>query len=336
MKIISTLISITALTVATSSAWAAGTAAGTPVDNTASISYSVGTTSQTPIASSPTGNSTPGTAGTPTNFVVDKKIDLSVTSGSGTTVFPNSTGASGVNEVSYTLTNEGNSTEYFNLNATQVAGDNFDATVCTISAPATVPVQIVADANTTVTVRCNIPDATTVSNGDTSDIDMRATAVTDSGGVTVHTESAGDTVGVDVVLADDTGSATDAAISGGNRNASHSAVNTYTVSSSALSVQKTSAVTKMSINGADDLTNPMRIPGSTIEYTIQVSNGAGTATATSVQISDTLPATLTYIGCSVSGSGISSCSEAASVVTSDAFSLTASQTATLVIEATVN
>ncbi len=342
MKIINTIASVAVLAFASNSAWAAGTAAGVSVDNTASISYSVGTTPQTPIESSPTGNSTPGNiTGNETSFVVDKKIDLTVTPGSGITVVPDTTGVSGgANELTYTLENTGNSTEYFDFTLSQVAGDDFDATNCSFSAPSAgttiAPVQVAADATATVKIICDIPDNTAVTNGDTADIDLRATAVTDASGATVYSESAADTTGVDVVLADNTGSATDAAIGGGDRNASHSAVVTYTVGSPALTVQKTSAVTKMSINGADDLTNPMRIPGSTIEYTITVVNGATAATASDVVISDILPTELTYVGCTVSGSGIASCSETAGTVTSAAFNLAASQTATLVIEATVN
>ncbi len=347
MKIISTLISVAALSAITSSAWAAGTTAGTSVDNTASISYTIGSTPQTDIYSSPTGNSIPGEPGvdagaptvadTTTAFVVDKKIDLSITAGSPLTVTPGTTGVvDGANQITYTVTNEGNSPEYFDLDLTQVTGEDFDATACSIAAPTTVPTLIAADGTTTVKVICDIPDSTVVSNGETADIDLRATAVTDATGAVIYAESAADTAGVDVVLADDTGSATDAAIAGGDRNASHSAVNTYTVNTASLIVQKTSAVTKMSINGADDTTNPMHIPGSTIEYTITVSNGVGASLASGLVISDILPTELTYVGCTLTGAGTATCSNVAGTVTSTAFDLAASGTATLVIEATVN
>ena len=59
---------------ATPSAFAAGTDFGTDITNTASVNYSVSGVPQTAINSSPTGNSTPGTAGVPTTFKVDKKI----------------------------------------------------------------------------------------------------------------------------------------------------------------------------------------------------------------------------------------------------------------------
>ena len=64
---------------AASSAQAAGTLSGTPVDNIASVDFFVGGIAQEVIRSSPTGNSVPGAAGGAfTSFVVDNMVDLSV------------------------------------------------------------------------------------------------------------------------------------------------------------------------------------------------------------------------------------------------------------------
>ena len=85
----------------------------------------------------------------------------------------------------------------------------------------------------------------------------------------------GDTAGtVEVVFADNVGTATDGVLSG--RNGSHSATNTYTINTADLIVTKTSAV----ISDPFNLTsNPKRIPGATIEYTITVSNANGASDA---------------------------------------------------------
>jgi len=62
------LLGATALTaLSTGTAFAAGTAAGTTVSNTFTLDYSVGTTPQPPV-----------TGDTPTNFVVDRLIDVNV------------------------------------------------------------------------------------------------------------------------------------------------------------------------------------------------------------------------------------------------------------------
>lgn len=328
MKIIPSLVSATVFAVASNSVYAAGTAAGTDIDNTASISYSVSGTAQTPIESSEAGNSTPGTGnGTATTFKVDKKIDVLVSANSGVNVVPGATGQA----ITFDVTNEGNSTEDFDLAATQVAtGDDFDTTGCTITAPAS-PVNLAADASATVTIVCDIPpSSTTVTNGTTSIVDLEATI----NGVTEST-GADTAAGVEVVFADDTGTSTD----GANRNGSHSAENTYTVNTADLIVQKTSAVISDPFNLT---TNPKRIPGATIEYNIVVTNADGAADATSMVISDVLPADMTYVSCSVSGDAIvaPTCSESLGTVSTTAFTLPggsgAATSETLTITATVN
>ncbi|HFC92744.1 MAG TPA: DUF11 domain-containing protein [Leucothrix mucor] len=330
IKLIPLSISLATLAFASSS-WAAGTASGTNIDNTATINYSVGGAAQTEIESSEAGNSNPGSGnGVATTFKVDKKIDLLVTASTGTSVVPNTSGAP--TSLSFTLKNEGNSTESFNLTPTQVAStgadDVFDTSSCTVTTPA-LPVSLTADESTNVTVQCTIPvSSSIVKNGAKSMVDLLAeesTGLTETGGA--------DTAGsVDIVFADDTGTSTDA----GNRNAKHSATNTYTINTADLTVMKTSAVTKMSINEADVTTDAKRIPGATIEYTIAVSNASGASTATGIVISDPIPADLSYVSCAVSGDGIGSCSQAAGTVTSAAFDLAAGETATLTITATVN
>ena len=329
MKIIPTLTSVAVLALASGSASAAGTAAGTDIDNTASISYSVGGSSQTPIESSESGNSTPGTGnGTATTFKVDKKVDVLVTAGTGVNVVPGTTGQA----ITYTVLNEGNSTEDFDLAATQVAtGDNFDSSSCTITAPASLPVSLAADASTTVTVECDIPaSSATVVDGAISTLDLEATI----NGVT-ETTGADTAAGVEVVFADDTGTATD----GADRNGSHSATNTFTINTADLSVQKTSAVISDPFNNT---TNPKRIPGAVIEYTIVVTNADGAADATSMVISDSLPSDLTYVSCTVAGDATvaPTCSESGGTVTTTGFTLPGGSgsvsTETLTIRATVN
>ena len=293
------------------------------LDNTAQITYSVGGTPQAEIESSEAGNSTPGDGnGTATTFKVDKKIDVLVTSGTGVNVVPGATSQS----ITYTVLNEGNSTENFNLVATQVArGDNFDTTSCSVTTPASLPVSLAADASTTVTVQCDIPAASgTVTNGATSIIDLEASI----NGVT-QTVGADTAAGVEVVFADDTGTATD----GADRNGSHSATNTYTVNTADIIVAKTSAVISDPSNGT---TNPKRIPGATVQYTITVSNAVGASTATGIVISDLVPSTLTITGTTISGGTSTTASAAGQNVTSAAFDLAAGQTATLLITATIN
>lgn len=330
MKIIKTLASVAVLTIASNSAWAAGTAAGTDIDNTAVINYSVGGTPQTLIESSEAGNSTPGASnGSPTTFKVDKKIDVLVTTGTDVNAVPGETSKA----ITFTVLNEGNSTESFDLVPSQVTSptDDFDTTGCTVTSPAS-PVSLAADASATVTVECDIPVAGgVVVNGADSFVDLEASinGVTETAGA----DTAG---GVEVVFADDTGTATD----GANRNGSHSATNTYLINTANIIVGKTSTVISDPFNGTavDAIPGtPKRIPGATVQYSITVSNASGAATATGIVISDVIPSTLTIVGTPTISGGTSTVAGASGqTVTSTAFDLAGGQTATLLVTATIN
>ena len=376
MKIIKTIASIAVLAFASNSAYAAGTIAGTGIDNTASISYSVGGTAQTDIESSEAGNSTPG-AGSPTSFIVDRKVDLNVTASAPTSanIIP-----SGTQDHTFTLTNEGNDIEFINLTTLNTTGsDDFDVASCTQTVtavtgtlPATTnpvapainssasPLRIAPDGTATITMTCTAPASTGVAplvNTDTADVSLIATAVTTSGGTTAVTAtvSADNPSAKDTVLADAIGTAAgDIA-----RDAAHSDTVTYIINTAAITVAKTQAVTKMAFDTTGDGStdtdvttgNLYAIPGSTIQYTITVTNTG--AEADHIVISDLIPTNLTYVAasCSLSGDGVVNaaapdagvalgCSEAAGTVSSTSFTLpdgsTTAKVATLTIDATVN
>jgi len=288
-------------------AYAVGTASGTSVDNRATVSYAIGSTAQPVIESSPTGNSTTGVGnGTDTSFVVDNRIDLTVVelSGGYTQV-----AAGGVNEVLvYTVANTGNATQDFSLtsadNGTDPFGgtDNFDATVVGIFVDAnndslydagdtaTYIDELAADTDVEVFVVRNIPGGQ--ANGDISAVTLTA-QVAQGGGVGVQGADiltddaliADDPATVQIVFGDAAGD-TDAANDG-----AHSDSDAYIVGAAQISVAKTSAVLSDPINGA---VNPKAIPGATVEYTVTVSNAVGaSATATNVQVSDSLNAEIT-------------------------------------------
>ncbi len=292
IKIMKNLLSVAVLTAITSGAWAAGTLAGIDINNTASISYSVDGTPQAAIESAPGGgNSIPG-SGAPTTFKVDKKVDLSVTADAG----PFNVSPSAFDEpITYLLTNEGNSQEAFTLTTTGGvalgAGNDFNTVGCTVTSPASL-VTLAADASTPVTVECDIPDSNggTVSDGKLSLVDLLASA--NVAAETTGTDTAGT---VDVVYADDAGTATDTpngAVSGDQtRNAKHSATNTYTILAASLTISKASFVHSDPFNG---IVNPKRIPGAIIQYTITIDNTAGSSDATGLSVSDHIPANMTY------------------------------------------
>jgi len=117
-------------------AFAIGTSADTDIDNTATISYSVAGSTQTPIESSPTGNSVAGPGnGEATTFKVDNVIDFSVTEADTayTPVAPGST----FQALGFTVQNDGNEVQDFSFTAAEVSTggddghsgtDDFDGT----------------------------------------------------------------------------------------------------------------------------------------------------------------------------------------------------------------
>jgi uncharacterized repeat protein (TIGR01451 family) len=293
-------------------AYAAGTDAGVAITNRATVSYSVASVAQTPIESSPTGNSTPGAnQGSDTSFIVDRRIFMSVADIAGA---PASVpGATGVVRA-FTVTNTSNATIGFSLAVSEpAAGDQFDllnrlVRVDSASQPsgsytpgtyeagvdvATGIVSLPEDFSITVYVIGDIPAA--VVNGDTSIVDLQITAIEPSapdnvGAVgSVITATAGaDTAGVDTVLGDS-----------GN-DGIENATNVYTISSAALSVTKAAIIVSDPFNGTG--AGRKAIPGAVIEYAIQIQN-SGSSSADTVTVSDAIPAGATYLAGSLTRDG---------------------------------
>ena len=293
MRTAAVLITVTALVAPAQTVWALGTAAGTSIDNRATVGYTVSTVPQTAIDSSPTGNSTPG-AGADTSFLVDDRIDLTVTNqdGANVSVVPAQTGA--VTE--FLLTNTGNAMHDFRLSPSNggtvpyppPAADTFDVNLpisVFVENGVTVGYQAAQDTATfvdelaangaaTVYVVADMPGA--LVNNDLAVVTLRATAATAGppaglGGDSAETVGA-DTAGIDIVFGD-TGTDGFEEAQGG-----------YVVQSAALTITKTSRVITDPFNL---LVNPKAIPGATIEYTVRIDN-AGPATATAVTITDDL------------------------------------------------
>src|SRR5882672_1321068 len=258
-------------------AHATGTTAGTSVSNTATVNYNVGGVAQAPIASAPT------------SFLVDNKIDLTVTEvgGAATTVVPGQTAA----VLIYTVSNTGNSPEGYQLSASNLASgstlftrtDNADFAGLgvfvdsnangTYDAGVDTAVNIntlAKDATVTVFVVVNVPNG--AANAQVVNVRLQARAAVPGGsGATLETQTAGaDTAAVDIVFAD------------AGRDGLQTADDQYFVQSAALAISKTSSVISDPFNLA---VNPKAIPGATMEYVVTISN-TGAATAGAISVSD--------------------------------------------------
>jgi hypothetical protein len=295
------------------------TAAGTDINNHATLDYTVGTTPQTPICSSPTGNIN-GTC-TETNFKVDNKVNVTVSAVDSTFV-PAVPGGSAV--ATFLVTNSGNSTQDFTLatanlpNTTALFGgtDNIDpSAACSIfvdgngngtydplTDTATYIDELAPDASKKVFVVC--PFASSVVNKDVAVVSLTATAavggtVGTQGAALTATSGAGTAGGVDIVFADGAGS-DDAAGA-----ANFSARDAFRIETAELQVTKTVATLCDPVNGA---TNPMNIPGAFVQYTITVLNKAtGLAPASLTAMGDTLASSLTFDPDLIAGTSAAGC-----------------------------
>ena len=296
-------------------AHALGTLSGTSISNLATLNYSVGATAQSPIGSSAAGN-TSG-AGTATSFLVDNKVNLSVTTSDTTfvSVVPGQTIATAsANQVAtFLVTNTGNTTQDFALTSlfnytgatANVFGlsvtDTFDPSACSVKVksgssggyvPATDTAtfidELAPDASKTVYVICAIPLAQV--DGDIAVIaltaEARAGGVPTSLGAALTQTSGADTAGVDIVFAD--GAGTDDLA----RDAKHSSRSAFKVVSAKLTVTKLVALVCDPFNGSA-ANGAKNIPGSYVRYTISIAN-TGAASAILGTISDTLVSTLAF------------------------------------------
>jgi len=297
------LIAAVLLLFAASSAQAAGTAAGTTINNSASVNFSVGGVAQTAVNSN--------TA----SFVVDRRISLTVAEvgGSATSVVPGSTSQ----VLTFTVTNTTNATMDFRLIAGQQAGgaspfghtDNFDASNVQVFVDSnangtydagvdtsTFLDEMIDGATKTVFIVADIPGGQ--ANGDAAGLRLTAVAA-QSGGVGVLGADSTETAGADTPASVDTVFGDVAGVTDASRDGRHSAADEYFVTTATISVTKTSTVISDPFNGGS---NPKAIPGAVIEFCIQVSN-TGSSAASNVIVSDTLPGNTTFVAGSITAGG---------------------------------
>jgi uncharacterized repeat protein (TIGR01451 family) len=296
------------------------TTAGTPVSNTAKVSYQVNGISQTDEDSN--------TA----TFVVDRKIDVVVARvGSYASATPGApaTLVGGGSALPFTVTNATNDVMDIQLVAANMAKDDLatptpedddgnvsgflyyqdktladggttvgtwgaDDVALPTSGTANYLDNVAAGNTITVFIVAAIPG--TLVNDDVLGVSLTATMrkpnVVGAMGVvptpTTDTD-ADDIASVDDVFADGAGGVSD--VNDIARDGKHSAAGAYQISSADITVSKTSFILSdgLVIDGVagGDTTNPKAVPGATILYCITVANN-GTKTATSITLSDTV------------------------------------------------
>jgi uncharacterized repeat protein (TIGR01451 family) len=265
-------------------AQAAGTRAGTNIDNTATATYDQG--------------------GTPTTvdsnlyrILVDELINVTLDWTDPADV-PTTPGA--VNQVTkYQVTNTGNGIETYGLTTVStVAGDNYDPTVTSIViddgdgiyepgidavyVPNSNDPVLNPDASVTVFVLTTTPAG--VSDNDRGGVQLIATSRTGTGAPGTSFNGAGEGGG-NAVVGSSGGDAEDTGY--------------YEVASATVGLNKTATV-------ADPFGGTTAVPGSIITYQI-VANVAGSGSMNALTINDVVPAGTTYVPGSITlgGSGLS-------------------------------
>ena len=254
-------------------ALAVGVAAGTSIDNTAEVTYSIGATNATATSNT-------------VSLTVAEILDVVVTL---QTPSVGVTAGATQQELVYRVSNSGNGPETFRLVMTSVlGGDDFDPVAATPAiyfdtdasgdlSPGDTPYVVGtndpvlnADAFVTVLVVNDIPAAVVDGNRGFS----RLTADARTGTGVPGTTYAGQGVGGTDAVVGTTGA--DSEVSG-----------QYLVSSVTLGVAKTQSV-------IDQFGGARPVPGARINYSIAV-NATGSGTATGTVFSDNIPVNTTYV-----------------------------------------
>ena len=312
------LLGATALTVFTTGTAQAQnnfTPADTTVSNTFTLDYNVGGVPQPQI-----------TPPAPTDFVVDRLIDLVVADEFDATTVPD---ASDV-EVVFTVTNNGNDEQGYALSFAEDPANPFDTetpvsalpelayyidttgtaayddTIATTAYDSTNPPELMPDEVLWVVVTQDI--AADAVDGETSDVVLLArtlvpnTSADDTDNFITSSDSSNVTATVQNVLIDQGGD--DDAPNDG----AHSATASYIISGADVAGTKTVSTYTDERNSPDCGTFPgtpvggFNTPGACVEYVIEVTND-GSAPATDIEVGDLLPPYLTYIAADVSDLG---------------------------------
>ena len=301
------LLGIAAAMLGASTAHAAGTTAGTPITNTASVTYTVNGSPQT-------------TNSTTASFVVDRKVNF--------TVVPDQSGYTQVNlgqtgaVTKFKVTNTTNGTQDFWLDPDQttlsvglITGtDNFDISNMKVYVDSngngvydpgvdtqTFIDELAPDASVNVFIVGDIPSTPISIQQAQVSLHVIAAAggqVSTKGAILLPTDlnlANADNI-VDIVFADDD---SDGLLNLGDiaRNGQGRAYLAYEIGNRnvALTVTKSALVLSDGVN----LINPKSLPGAIVQYCLLVNNATAFTAANNVTLTDVVPTGTTYVAGSV-------------------------------------
>lgn len=319
IKLLASASALVAFAVATP-AFAAGTASGTDIKNTASIKFKVGGVDQKEEDSNED------------SFKVDRKVNFTVTETDGATTIV--TPGAKYQVTTFDVENLSNAALTIRLAATDLTGDDyntvansfryvvstdtsgsltgtFDPTTGAFTPgtgetelDSTDPrlVSLAADGKVRVFVIANVPvlnasDAN-LDNGDVANIRLTGTAWEDvsTGGNALETSATNTKTAVDIVLAETNGNGADGdAI---NYNGVQWDADGYEVETADITLRKNSYVISDPITTAIGSGDPKMIPGAVVEYCLIVKN-ATAVSASGIELTDVTPPNTTFVAGSI-------------------------------------
>lgn len=299
------------------SAQAAGTGAGTVIENTATLSFE---------SDDPNNPGTPVTTSVPStkNFAVDEVLDVTVAQlgGGVTTVVPGSTDK----EVRWTVTNDGNGNEQYNL-IFDVAdpSDDFNPSnvtywVTQASVNGGLPYQytqgvtvltLAPDETVTVAVRGDIPAG--AASGDEAIVKLRALSntVQVANGTGFQSANPGDVVGSGVSAPDTQNITHPYNVVVGTTRADQQGNGKYVVRDISANLDKNASAVHPTLGAG------VYAPGSVITYTLTL-RVSGDGTLDKVVIKDSVPTGTTYVNNSIKIGYAGDTTEAAAIATATA------------------
>ena len=311
------------------------TAAGEIVENVFTLDYSVGGVAQTQITNDGLGGND-----APTDFTVDRRVDVLVESLSDTNVVPSATGQTLV----FRVRNDGNDNQAYELNTEFPGANVYDANTLTavyfvdagdddtftpgtddsgsgtaITLGSGVTGDVAPDATIWVVVTANIPavrtDTTALQNNDTGGVTLIADTHNPVSTINpaLTAPVAGDETIAETGNDNEDGDAQNVMVDAAGPHTadnagdgSHSDTGSYVITLADVVGNKT--VDVIATDGADcgnfalapDNTQ-FAIPGACIQYVITVTNNSATFAATDIDVRDTLPDEVAFVDAQASG-----------------------------------
>ncbi|EAT12008.1 hypothetical protein HF888_11535 [Bermanella marisrubri] len=282
---------------------AVGTEAGTPISNTATLSYTVN-------------SSTVNNSSDVAEFEVDRKIDLTLTDNSGASL---SAAAGSTQRLTFSLSNQGNADTFFQLQSTATSPQFY---LTSDNSPITDNVLSILKDDPAVSFYIDVAIPDNAADGSTASFEVAAKAVADAAGTALSIptgdKNANLTGQIFIVYAESVADNGLTLAGGTDRDGGFARQSDVTVSAPELTGTKTVTVLNSTITDSNNetFTTNYAIPGATVEYKVVIEN-TGSEDAQGVSFIDDLSAKTEFDQSSIANITVLDNSDTALTVNTD-------------------